>query len=128
MRYMGGRMETVDFAHCKVKKMKSVKFEKEKKRRDIIKVYKIMSEPEDPTQISLFISHLHVYFGLCSAPPLSKSSKTYFAFLPISLSPLISELLHLTSTFPLYILFHYINVNTQYKDFIDITKCMTLKN
>jgi len=38
MRYMGGRMVTVDFTHCKVKKMKSVKFEKEKKRRDIITV------------------------------------------------------------------------------------------
>lgn len=54
MRYMGGRMETVDFTHCKVKKMKSVKFEKEKKRRETVKVYKIMSEPEDPTQIYLF--------------------------------------------------------------------------
>lgn len=49
MRYIGGRMETVDLTHRKVKKMKSVKFEKEKKRRDIIEVYKIMSEPEDPT-------------------------------------------------------------------------------
>lgn len=107
MRYMGGRMETVDFAHCKVKKMKSVKFEKEKKRRDIIKVYKIMSEPEDPTQISLFISHLHVYFGLYSAPPLSRSSKMYFAFLPISPFPLISEPLHLISTFSLLYMFFF---------------------
>lgn len=31
IRYMGGRMETMDFTHCKVKKMKSVKFEKEKR-------------------------------------------------------------------------------------------------
>lgn len=99
-------METVDFTHCKVKKMKSVKFEKEKKRRDIIKVYKIMSEPENPTQISLFISHLPVSFGLHSAPPLSRSSKTYFALLLIFLFPLISEPLHLISTFRLlYILF-----------------------
>lgn len=29
---MGRRIETVDFTHCKVKKMKSVKFKKEKKR------------------------------------------------------------------------------------------------
>lgn len=112
MRYMGGRMETVDFTHCKVKKTKSVKFEKEKKRRDIIKVHKIMSEPEDPTQISLFISHLPVSFGLHSAPPLSRSSKTYFALLPISLFPLISEPLHLISTFPfLYTLFLMIYIS-----------------
>lgn len=30
MRYMGERIETVDFRRCKVKKMKSVKCEKEK--------------------------------------------------------------------------------------------------
>lgn len=80
-------METVDLTHCKVKKMKSVKFEKEKKRRDIIEVYKIMSEPEDPTYMSLFISHLPIPFGLHSAPPLSRSSKIYLALLPISLFP-----------------------------------------
>lgn len=64
MRYMGGRMETADFTRCKVKKMKPVKFKKEKKRRDIIKVSKIMSEPEDPTQISLFISHPYLLVSI----------------------------------------------------------------
>lgn len=29
MRYMGERIETVDIRHCKVKKIKSVKFGKE---------------------------------------------------------------------------------------------------
>lgn len=77
-----------------------------KRRRDILKVSKIMSEPEDPTQISLFFSHLPVSFPLYSAPPLSRSSKKYFALHPISCFPLISEPHHLISTFLLlYILF-----------------------
>lgn len=67
-----------------------------------------MSEPEDPTQISLFISHLPVSFALHSTPPLSRSSKTYFALLPISLFPLISEPLHLISTFPLFCILIFI--------------------
>lgn len=34
---MGERIETVDFRHCKVKKIKSVKFEREeKKKREIL--------------------------------------------------------------------------------------------
>ena len=64
MRYMEGRMETVDFTHCKVKKMKSVKFEKEKKRRETIKVYKIMSKPEDPTQIYLFHTYQYLLLSI----------------------------------------------------------------
>lgn len=83
MRYMGGRMVTVDFTHCKVKKMKSVKFEKEKKRRDIIKVYKIMSEPENPTQIYLFPTYPYLLLAvlLLLFPVLPKCVLLSFPFL-----------------------------------------------
>lgn len=104
MRYMGGRMVTVDFTHCKVKKMKSVKFEKKKKRRDIISLQN--NEWAWESYTDLFISHSPLHFALCSTPPLSRSSKMCSALLPISIFPLISDSLHLISTFLLlYILF-----------------------
>lgn len=43
MRYMGERIETVDFRHCKVKKMEPVKFEKEKKKK---RYYEILQNNE----------------------------------------------------------------------------------
>lgn len=122
---MGERIETVDFRHCKVKKIKSVKFEREeKKKRDIMKFYKIMSDPEDLTQISLFISQLLISFSFHSAPPLSRSFKMYFALLPNSLSPLIYEPLHIIfhpSSF-LYTSSHDRNSNTKSKYFLNNCK------
>lgn len=105
--YTGERIETVDLRHCKVKKMKSVKFEKEKKRRYTMKVYKIMSEPEDLTGISLFISHLLISFGLHSAPPLSRTSKMYFALLP-NLLFFPSYLLTPSHNFPPFLISIYV--------------------
>lgn len=131
MRCMGERIETVDLRHCKVKKMKSVKFEKEKKIRDIIKVYKIMSEPEDLTHLSIYFPLTHIFWS-----PFCSSSfqifQNVFALFSTSLSPLIYE--------PLHIIFHpssflYTssydsdnNINTKSKYFLNINKCITLKN
>lgn len=98
---------------------------KRKKRRDIMKFYKIMSDPEDLTQISLFISQLLISFSLHAAPPLSRSFKMYFPLFPNSLSPPIYEPLHIIfhpSSF-LYTSSHDRNSNRKSKCFLNINKC-----
>lgn len=81
-----------------------------------------MSEPEDLTQVSLFISRLLISFGLHSAPPLSRSSKLHFVVFPNSLFPLIYVPLHIIFLF-LYTSSHDGNANTKSKYFLNVNKC-----
>lgn len=111
MRYMGRRIETVDFTHCKVKKKKSVKFKKGKKRYS-----KSLQNNEwawgSYTDVSIFFPLTRIFSSLFCSSSFQIFKKIFcspfhFPFPSYFWTP--SPHFYLSSS--LYTLFHDININ-----------------